>query len=181
MRGATEQIALLTEEVTEAHREQELRQFRPAASTGDGERIRASLEAKYEAKLSELNSRLASIEAERMETEATLSRNLLQKTQEVETLRKSIDASAQSNGRAEDEVAGLRQQAEAAQQEVSWYRDQLIDLERCRDKVNELEVCCYDLSAIQDQIEVIFCRLLYRSSQVTSLCELRTTIEKLAS
>ncbi|KAH8120436.1 hypothetical protein DFH11DRAFT_1560033 [Phellopilus nigrolimitatus] len=139
LRESTERSALLVEELADARRELEYRDLRPSVSADDSAHARAALEAKYETKIGELSARLNEIEKDRNETEIALSRNLQQKTQEIEMLRKLADNSAQSKGISEEEVLSLKQEIDGLQHQLATCKEQLSDLDRQKDRVNELE------------------------------------------
>ena len=140
LRETADRNSLLSEELADAQRELEYRTHRPSLSTDDTSRIRASIEAKYEARVSELSSRLAEMERDRNDMEAVFSRNLQQKTQEIEVLKRAADASSKNTGISEEEVTELRQQIDSLRLEVATYKEQLSDLDRQKDIINDLEV-----------------------------------------
>ncbi|EJD03875.1 uncharacterized protein FOMMEDRAFT_121185 [Fomitiporia mediterranea MF3/22] len=139
LRELTERNSLLAEELADAQRELEYRLQKPAAPANDDVRLRAVSEAKYEARINELTARLTEVERDRNDTEVALSRSLQQKTQEIEALKKSIDTSSQTKGVTEEEMMKLRREIEALQHETSVYKEQLVELDRQKDRVNELE------------------------------------------
>lgn len=140
LRESTERSVLLLEELADARRDLEYRELRPSVSAEDSARIRAAIEAKYESKIKELVSRLSDVEKERSETEAALSRNLQQKTQELESLRKLADTSAQSRGITDEEVVNLKQEIIDLQRLASSLKQQVVELDLQKQKGKELEV-----------------------------------------
>ena len=140
LREVTERNALLAEELADTRRELEYRDLRPTTSAEDVARLKDTLEARYAAQTAELNAKLTNIEKERNETEATLSKSLNQKAQEIESLRKLVESSTQSRGITEEEVAQLKHQLTEAQHQNDAYREQLQELERQYERVKELEV-----------------------------------------
>ncbi|KAI5123779.1 hypothetical protein M0805_000368 [Coniferiporia weirii] len=139
LREAVDRSGLLSEELADARRELEYRDLRPTVSADDSTSIRAVLEAKYEATINELSARLAEADRDRNETEAALSRNLLQKTQEMEVLRRLADTSVQSKDVTEGKIQRLEQEAEELRHQTSVYKEQLSDLSLQKDRVDELE------------------------------------------
>ena len=155
MREVTDRSALLQEELADAQRELEYRDLKPSVSSEDSERIRATLEAKYEAKIGELNARLAEMERDRNDTESAMSRNIQQKTQEIESLRKIVDSSSISKGASEEELAKMKQNIESLMHEISTYKEQLSDLDRQKDRVGELEVNTHRIPTINLLLTII--------------------------
>lgn len=141
LKEAIDRSALLIEELADARRELEYRELKPVASPNDASAIRAAIEAKYETKISELSSRLTEVERDRNEMEGALSRSLQQKSQEIDALRKQIDASTLSKGYSDDEMLKSKQEIESLQHQLSVYKEELATLDLERNKVNELEVC----------------------------------------
>ncbi|KAL5535605.1 hypothetical protein ACEPAF_3699 [Sanghuangporus sanghuang] len=139
LREAADRNSLLAEELADAQRELEYRTQRRSLSREDTARIRASTEAKYKASISELTSRLAEVERDRNDMEAVFSRNLQQKTQEIEVLKKTVEASSRNTGPSEEEVMELRQQIDTLRHEVAAYKEQVSDLDRQKDIINDLE------------------------------------------
>lgn len=143
LREATERIGALMEELVDARNEQDYRGLRPSASSEESSRMLSAAEAKYEAKLTELNSKITAIEKERNETEATLNRNLRQKMQEADTLRRVVDSSARTKEDAEHSIAQLKQETERLSQEIIIYQKQAHASEQHSERVVELEVGNY--------------------------------------
>ncbi|KAL5534154.1 hypothetical protein ACEPAG_615 [Sanghuangporus baumii] len=139
LREAADRNSLLAEELADAQRELEYRTQRPSLSREDTARVRASTEAKYKARISELTSRLAEVERDRNDMEAVFSRNLQQKAQEIEVLKKTVEASSRKTGPSEEEVMELKQQIDTLRHEVAAYKEQVSDLDRQKDIINDLE------------------------------------------
>lgn len=175
IRDLTDRNALLTEQLADAQRELEYRSQQPSLSAEDTDRIRAASEARYKAKVDELTMRLAEAERDRNDMESALSRNLQQKTQEIEALKKVMDTSSQSKGVGEEEMRVLKQEIDSLRHETSLYKEQLSDLDRQRDRVNELEVsrivhCTFDLKHL-----ICPCRHNCRGKMLNSMHELNST------
>ena len=90
--------------------------------------------------MAELTARLTDMEKDRNEMESAMSRSLQQKAQEVEALRQAMEASSKSQGVSEEEMDKLKQTIEGLQQQVKTAHEQLSELDRQRDMVNDLEV-----------------------------------------
>lgn len=86
-------------------------------------------------------TRLADLEKDRNETEAAMSRSLQQKAQEAEALRQAMEASSESQGVSEEEMNKLQQTIDDLQRQVRSSQEQHLELERQKDRVNDLEVC----------------------------------------
>ncbi|KZS93087.1 hypothetical protein SISNIDRAFT_100481 [Sistotremastrum niveocremeum HHB9708] len=92
LRESSERLAVSLEELTE------LRETLPSSGTmtsaEEVTRLLLETEGKYEAKLSELRQRIRSLEKERAESEEEWSRNLSEKTKELDRLRRDLGAKA---------------------------------------------------------------------------------------
>lgn len=140
LREISERNALLSEELADCRRELEYREARPSISDEDSSRLRAALEARYEAKIADLTSQLALAEKERNEIESGLSHSLQQKTLENEELRNTINSSAQTKGISEEQVDDLRSQIDDLSRQVASYKEQILELSRQQERAAELEV-----------------------------------------
>lgn len=178
LRELTDRSSLLAEELADAQRELEYSAQRPSISADDTARIRAASEAKYEVRISELTSRLAEVERDRNDTETALSKNLQQKTQEIEALRRTVDASSRNKGVSEEELTKLRQEIESLQRETLGYKQQLSELDHQRDRVNELEVSS-SISHIRSFLLRLVLRLSYKGKMRTSRSAQSSRKEKL--
>ncbi|TDL28723.1 hypothetical protein BD410DRAFT_712431 [Rickenella mellea] len=139
LREADERISLLTEELNESRRELESRSFKPATSADESTRLRSALESKYEAKIAELNAKLAAADKDRSEIEVTLSRSLQQKALEVESLRMVAESSARVKEDVDNQISRLTGERDNFARELSDCQKHISDLEQQQEKFLELE------------------------------------------
>jgi predicted nucleic acid-binding Zn-ribbon protein len=140
LREATDRIALLTDELAETRREQHVRSSSTSHSADDAARFLALTEAKYEAKLTEMRNRVQAAERERNDGEAAWIRKLDEKTREVDTLRRQIDASAHVGDRQEAALSQIREENERLQKELLVQQKEMADLRLVVDQAAETEV-----------------------------------------
>lgn len=141
LKGATERIALLSEESEELRREHENRMLQARDSEEASQRLR-TLEAKYETRISQLSEQLLAMEKERSDTESQLSLVIEQKSQEIKHLKSMIEDSATTSGETKSEIERLRSEIETMERQISSYRNQLVELEQDKERISELEVRC---------------------------------------
>lgn len=142
LRQATERIALLSDELSEARREEEYREHKSRNAAEESSRVR-SLEARYETKINQLTTQVSLLEKERDAVESDLSRVIQQRTQEIDVLKRRIEDSALSSGETQNEVAGLKAEVAQLKQQISSYKSQFSLLEEQKDRTSELEVSRY--------------------------------------
>ncbi|KAL0951091.1 hypothetical protein HGRIS_007829 [Hohenbuehelia grisea] len=161
LRETNDRLALLSENLSEARREQEGRSLTPMTSTDDVARLIASTEAKYESKLADLRRDLSSAERERNESESEWSRKLREKSREAEELRMVLQSSAKTREDITETVNGLNSQIEALKHEIGDYRVKVASLQLRGSKIDELEAALKDsmteselkVSVLENQLE----------------------------
>lgn len=131
----------MNEELFEARREHESTP-KDATASADTARLLATVEAKYEGKLTEMKRVLNTIEKERNESDAEWSRKLREKNKETERLNRMLgtatQSKAQEEGVAEDlkmEISRLQKLIQAGQSEISSLHAQIAQV-----KENEVSV-----------------------------------------
>jgi chromosome segregation ATPase len=135
-----ERIALLTDELSEARRDQDGRAKGSAVSAEESARVLALTEARYEAKLADSRRRLQAAERERTDNEAEWARKLEEKMSELTQLRNTLEASARGKDEKEETVAQIRAESDRLKDEIMKYRDQVADLRREATRLEEADV-----------------------------------------
>lgn len=166
LRESSERFAVTLEELTE------LRETLPSSSaTTSAEevtRLLVETEGKYEGRLSELRHRIRSLEKERAESEEEWSRNLSEKTKELDRLRRDLGLKAkETNENAEkgksheariSELEGTIQKLEQGAKIEELLRKELelklvASKERNADLEQNLEEGSLRMKAIEKQLE----------------------------
>ncbi|THH20641.1 hypothetical protein EW146_g766 [Bondarzewia mesenterica] len=129
LRECNDRISLLTEELAEVRRDQELKARGSSSSAEEVARLLSSAEAKYEAKIFDFRRKLSAVEAERSEIEAEWSRKLEEKAKEADRLRGAIDFSARNQQVKEDVVGELKAEIEKLKEEVRVSRVQTAQIQ----------------------------------------------------
>ncbi|KAF9650502.1 hypothetical protein BDM02DRAFT_1385736 [Thelephora ganbajun] len=101
----------------------------------------ALLEAKYEARLSELRGQLETIEKERNEADAEWNSKVATKALEAEELKKVIGRSQKNEIDHEVVEEKLREEITALNEEVRGYQRQQLEFQRQVEKIKESEPC----------------------------------------
>lgn len=136
LRETNDRLALATEELADARRDQESKEIRGSSTSAeDVARLLSSAEARYDSKISELRRQLALVEAERNEVEADWSRKLEARGREVERLKAAVDSSARSQQSNEDVVERLSTEIGQLREEV---RGQKVQVEQWQAKAEQL-------------------------------------------
>ncbi|KIK71077.1 hypothetical protein GYMLUDRAFT_33203 [Collybiopsis luxurians FD-317 M1] len=145
LRELEDRIILLNEELLDARREHELN-HKDSTSSADTARLLASVETKYEGKLTELRRVLNSVEKERNESDAEWSRKLREKNSETERLNRQLGSATQSKavdeGVAEDlknHISRLQEQLVIRQNEISSLQRQITQLKENESSVTARE------------------------------------------
>ncbi|KAH9937110.1 uncharacterized protein B0H18DRAFT_867140 [Fomitopsis serialis] len=151
LREANERIALLTEELSDARREQETKALNIGPSAEHISRLLSAAESKYEARISDLRSSLSTVEREREESEALWSRKLADKSRELDSLRDVLNSSARSREQESENVGALKEDIVRLKEEVRTYQlrisDTRIQAERAVESENGLKSQISDLNA----------------------------------
>jgi chromosome segregation ATPase len=140
LREATERIALLTEELSEARRDQEHRRPEPSVSAEEIALTLQATEARYEGRLKDVRSQVETLETERADAEVLWARRLEEKAKEVEQLRKVVNSSKESSGKTEESVKELKQQAVLLKEEARLARLETQKLHREAEAAREAQV-----------------------------------------
>jgi chromosome segregation ATPase len=140
LREANDRINLLKEDLNELQREQDLRAREPSTSTENIAHLLASMESKYEAKVTELRRINATLEKERNESEAEWSRKLKDRGAEIEELKRLLGNSTKSHEREEETVAELKAELAHNQEEILGLEHQLADLSKAYSRLETSNV-----------------------------------------
>ncbi|KAI0673501.1 hypothetical protein C8Q78DRAFT_967782 [Trametes maxima] len=140
LREATDRVALLQEEFSDARREQEVRAQPVGPSTEEVSCMLAAAEAKHEARLADLRRRLADAERERDEGEAHWSKRFAERAREVEGLKAVISSSQKSKAEEADGVQALEHEIESLKGDIRAYQKQITDLHAQLEKTAEVEL-----------------------------------------
>lgn len=140
LREAQDRVAILTEQLADARRDQDAYPRAPSTSHEDATSKLAAAEARYEKHLSELRKSIAAIEKERNDSEADWSRKLLAKTGENEQLHREIESSAQDHSTREETVRHLQMDITRLQNELKALQEQMVQAQRRADNIVNIEV-----------------------------------------
>ena len=146
LREANDRIALLTEELSDARREQETKALSIGPSAEEVSRLLSAAESKYEARISDLRNRLGSIEREREEGDALWSRKLADKSRELDSLRDILNSSARSREQQSENVEALKEEIDTLKEEIMASQLRISDMRTQADHAMETEVCCVHTS-----------------------------------
>ncbi len=140
LREGQDRTALLTYDLQEAQREQESRSQQVTTSPEEVARLLSFTELKYEAKLTEMKTRLQQVEIERNDSESEWSRKVRDKTKEVDDLKNLSEANSRSQGEHEKLVDRLRAEKAQLQDEARLSQQQLTELLSTKELVESIEV-----------------------------------------
>jgi hypothetical protein len=171
LREATERVELLTEELGEVRREQHARSSGTSHSADDAARILALTEARYEAKLGELQNRVHASERERNDGESAWSRKLDEKTRELDALRRQMDASTDIEFRHQAALAQIHEENERLRQEMLSHRSDVTNLRLVADQAAEAEVCDFHCPHADEGVSLIPIAVYRHRRGGTSKCE----------
>ncbi|CCM05148.1 uncharacterized protein FIBRA_07357 [Fibroporia radiculosa] len=139
LREANDRIALLSEELADARREQDIRPQNAGPSAEEVTRLLSAAEAKYETRMADMRRRLSAVEKERDEGEAQWSRKLSEKVKELESLRGSLHSSTRSREEESESANALRKEIQGLKGEILAYQQRVSDLQVQADTVAEAE------------------------------------------
>ncbi|KAJ7783868.1 hypothetical protein DFH07DRAFT_908919 [Mycena maculata] len=128
LRESEERFTLLTDDITEARREQDSRSREPSSSAEDVARLLSAAEAKYESKLADLKKHLSVIEKERNESEAQWSRKLRDKVRENDDLKQVLGSATKTRELDEGLVEKLKDQIKLLQDELRLHQVEAAEL-----------------------------------------------------
>ncbi|KAH9837110.1 uncharacterized protein C8Q71DRAFT_707171 [Rhodofomes roseus] len=140
LREATDRVALLTEELSDARREQETKALNIGPSAEEVSRLLSAAESKYEARISDLRNRLSTVEREREEGEALWSRKLADKSRELDSLREILNSSAKSREQESENVGTLQEEIDRLREDVRVHQLRISDMRAQADRAAESEV-----------------------------------------
>ncbi|KZT72739.1 hypothetical protein DAEQUDRAFT_663226, partial [Daedalea quercina L-15889] len=139
LRETNDRIALLTEELSDARREQETRPFNIGPSAEEVSRLLSAAESKYEARISDLRNRLSTVEREREEGDALWSRKLADKSRELDSMRDTLNSSARSREQESENVGALKEEIDRLKEEVLASQLRISDMRAQADRALETE------------------------------------------
>ncbi|KAH7915816.1 peroxisomal membrane anchor protein conserved region-domain-containing protein [Hygrophoropsis aurantiaca] len=139
LRETQERITLLTEEMSELHREQDMRLQPSNPPPEDSPHLISAMESKYEVKLAELKRDMAAIEKGRDESEANWSRKLLDKAREAEELKRVLQSFTNKREGEENINISLKTEISRLKLEVQTYQRRSVDLQTQIDQVKDNE------------------------------------------
>ena len=150
LREANDRVAQLVDELADPQQ----RQTGPMSPIGGGvasedvARLLREAEGKYEARLGDLRERMRALERERSEAEEEWSRNLAERSREIERLRR---LTGEKDGEYEESVRGMREREKriaelekvnaAGRRETEQVREDVARLQKLLDTRGEVEVC----------------------------------------
>lgn len=129
LRESNDRAATLAEELTDAQRHA-ADSSRLSANSSPGQRDVAALQAaanverRYESKVADLRARMVELERERTESEEEWSRNLAQRSREVERLRAELAAKDVQGTAQLDRTARASEEREKLENELKAVRDE---------------------------------------------------------
>ncbi|KAG6334299.1 hypothetical protein ID866_4796 [Astraeus odoratus] len=155
LRETQERAALLVDELGDLRSEQEVRLQGSGSSTEEVSQLISSVETKYETRLAELRKTLATIEKDRTESEANWSSKLLNKTKEVEELRRLLQTSTLSREQEEDVIGSLKTVIEKLKGEVQLRQTHLSEVQSVVDKIKANETLRDELRKVQNSVTLL--------------------------
>lgn len=139
LREATDRIALLNDELSEAHKVQ-ITKANSSAPTAEVTQLLAATESKYESRIADLRRQLSAVERERDEVEADMGKKLTEKTTEIEQLKRTIGRSAESHEEEEEAKAALRKEIDSLRDASAAYERLISELQAQINQAAEAEV-----------------------------------------
>jgi chromosome segregation ATPase len=140
LREGTDRIALLNEELVEAHKAQVTR-VPTSTPSAEVTKLLSAAETKYEARIADLRRQLSAVERERDETEADLNKKITEKTKEVEQLKSTVGMTAKAREDEEEIIASLKKEIAGLREAGTTYERLVADLQSQAGRVTEIEVC----------------------------------------
>ncbi|KAK0208282.1 hypothetical protein DFS33DRAFT_428822 [Desarmillaria ectypa] len=122
LRELEDRVSFLNEELLDAQQGQESLPRESEVSSEEVARLLAATEAKYEAKVMELQRGIAIIEKERNDTEAEWGRKLREKVKETEELKRALGTTVKSKEQDEGVVNQLHQEISELREELDTQR-----------------------------------------------------------
>lgn len=140
LKEAQDQVAMQTEQLHDARRDQEIAPRLPTATQQDLIAKLADAEARYERTVHELRQSLTAMEKERNETESDWSRKLSAKTTENEQLTRDLSAAARDHSERQRFVQLHEEDINRLLAESKSLQEELMQAKRRAEKVAEIEV-----------------------------------------
>lgn len=148
LRELEDRVSFLNEELLDAQRGRADLPREPGVSSEEVARLLVASEAKYEAKVMELQRGIAIIEKERNDTEAEWSRKLREKLKETEELKRALGTTVKSKEQDEGVVNQLHQEISELRKELETQRRQVDEL---RSQLNQAQVAENDARSHQSE------------------------------
>ena len=130
IREKDDRIALLHEELNDAHQEQHAAVSDLSTSPEEVAKLLAAAESRHEAKLTLAKEKLAAMEAERVEVEAEWRRKVEAKVQESQRWKAMVDSASRSRQDDDDHTQELRAEVERLQSAARAYDHEVSQLRR---------------------------------------------------
>ncbi|KAL0580384.1 hypothetical protein V5O48_001629 [Marasmius crinis-equi] len=118
LRELEDRLALVREELAESRREQERQSREDFGNTEETARLLSAMEAKYEARLSDLKRIVSNLEKERTESEAEWVRKVREKNKEVEELKGKLGSASRLKEQDEGVVDTLKADIERLEEDL---------------------------------------------------------------
>ncbi|KAK0506158.1 hypothetical protein EDD18DRAFT_19988 [Armillaria luteobubalina] len=148
LRELEDRVSFLNEELLDAQRGRADLPREPGVSSEEVARLLVASEAKYEAKVMELQRGIAIIEKERNDTEAEWSRKLREKVKETEELKRALGTTAKSKEQDEGVVNQLHQEISELRNELETQGRQVDEL---HSQLNQARVAENDARSHQSE------------------------------
>lgn len=141
LREQNDRIALLNEEIGEAHQDMVMDTSGSSTSAEEVAKLLSAAETRYEAKLSAARHKVTAMEAERMELEMDWSRKLEQTTQEADKWKALVESTTRLQEESNRSVQRLEADLDRTKVEARSYRVQVSQLELQIEQLAHAEVC----------------------------------------
>lgn len=128
IREKDDRIALLHEELSDAHQEQRTAVSDLSTSPEEVAKLLAAAESRHEAKLSLVKEKLVAMEAERVEVEAEWRRKVEAKAQEAQRWKAMVDSTSRSRQDDDDHTQGLQAEVDRLQSAARAYDNEVTKL-----------------------------------------------------
>ncbi len=157
LRELEDRVSFLNEELLDVQRGRADLPREPGVSSEEVARLLVASEAKYEAKVMELQRGIAIIEKERNDTEAEWSRKLREKVKETEELKRALGTTVKSKEQDEGVVNQLHQEISELRKELDTQHRQVDELHSQLNQAQVAEVSVivlqYSFLAISFQLQ----------------------------
>ena len=140
LRESNDRLALLREEYSELQREAETRSREPVTSADEMARMVSAVEAKYEARLTEMKRNISVLEKERHDSETDWSKKLREKVKELEDLKRLLGSATSLRENEETMVASLKAELGTVQKTNLSLQREVEELPILKERIQELQV-----------------------------------------